>query len=155
MISMVGLRPLAKGWRVRTLITDATGDAELLKAIWPRLEEFEPRGWEQMPRPKSVRILQMVDRSFSKWAVAIEGKKETQPRKTKAAREMYAALLCTAAQYGGAEVAAIVYKSTEDWIKQNWYVPKWLTLMHHGETTGTNKLEKMRALFVVGRPLAG
>ena len=32
---MVGLRELAKGWDVPTLICDATGDAELLRAIWP------------------------------------------------------------------------------------------------------------------------
>lgn len=33
-IRMVGLRELAKGWDVQTLICDATGDAELLRAIW-------------------------------------------------------------------------------------------------------------------------
>ena len=33
-IRMVGLRELAKGWDVETLICDATGDAELLRAIW-------------------------------------------------------------------------------------------------------------------------
>ena len=57
-----------------TLICDATGDAELLKAIWPQLEEPEPHGWEQLPRPQSVRVFQCVDRTISKWAVAVEGK---------------------------------------------------------------------------------
>jgi hypothetical protein len=115
-IRMVGLQPIVEGWNLQTLICDATGDAELLKAIWPQLTEFEPRGWEQMPRPQSVRIFQMVDRSISKWAVAIEGKnKGEMERKIKAARRMYAAVLMKALEYEGAEVALIVYKSTEEW----------------------------------------
>ncbi len=139
---------------MRTLICDATGDAELLKAVWPDLVEHEPRGWEQLPRPCSVRIFQMVDRSISKWAVAVEGNEKALPRKITAARRMYASVLEKALQYGGAEVALITYKSTETWIKENCYVPPWLTIMHHGATTGTNVLEKVRALFVVGRPMA-
>ena len=165
-IRMVGLRPLAKGWKVRTLITDATGDVELLKAIWsPRLvngeehdgsvEEFEPCGWQQMPRPKSVRVFQCVDRSFSKWALAIEGKnKKSLERKVDSARKVYAALLHKALEYGGAKVGAVVYKSTKDWILENCHVPEWLTLTNHGATRGTNALEDVRALFIIGRPLA-
>ena len=152
-IRMVGLRPIATGWNVPTLICDATGDVELLKAIWPQITEEETHGWEQLPRPKSVRIFQCVDRSISKWAVAIEGNKKEAKRKEDAARRLYAALLTKAMQYGGARVAAIVYKSTEEWIRANCYVPSWLTLMHHGDVTGTNALQDVRALFVVGRIL--
>ena len=36
-----GAARLAKGWNVQTLICDATGDAELLRAIWPELETDE------------------------------------------------------------------------------------------------------------------
>ena len=38
LIRMVGLREIADGWNVPTLICDATGDAELLREIWPELE---------------------------------------------------------------------------------------------------------------------
>src|SRR5262249_17834722 len=61
-IRMVGLNKLATGWDVPTLICDATGDAELLKAIWPQLKETEPHGWQQLPRPPNVRRLQCVNR---------------------------------------------------------------------------------------------
>ena len=155
LIRLVGLHPIAKGWNVRTLICDATGDAELLKAIWPHLHELEPRGWEQLPRPSNVRIFQVVDRSVSKWAVAVEGKNEKEmQRKINGARRMYAAVLMKALEYGGAPVALITYKSTEQWIRENCHVPPWLTIMHHGATTGTNILENVRALFVVGRTMA-
>jgi hypothetical protein len=33
-------------------------------------------------------------------------------------------------------------------------VPEWLKLMHWGDVTGTNTLQRVRALFVIGRPLA-
>jgi hypothetical protein len=150
-ISLVGLRRLAKGWNVPTLICDATGDAELLRAIWPQLEtEKDP--WPQLPRPDSVHVFQVVDRSISKWLVAVEGKgKKELERKAAAARRMYAAVLLKALEYGGAEVAVIVYKSTEEWIRKNCFVPDWLKLGHHGDLTGTNIFENVRALFEVGR----
>jgi putative DNA primase/helicase len=155
-VRLVGLRAVAKGWRsVRTLICDATGEAELLRAIWPDLvcEEDSMTKWQQLPRLQNTRIFQMVDRSLSKYVVAVEGNEKEVERKAKAARRMYAALLMTALQYDGAPVGVIVYKSTEDWIRQNCFIPSWLTLTHHGDITGTNVFEIVRALFVLGRLL--
>jgi hypothetical protein len=157
-IRMVGLRPLVKSWKTRTLICDATGDAALLRAIWPRLTAGGKNGkrdgeWPELPRPGHVQVFQCVDRAIGKWSVAPEGEGEVLERREKAARRMYAALLRKALEYGGEHVAAIVYKSTREWIERNCFVPDWLTLMHHGDVTGTNKLERVRALFVVGRAL--
>jgi hypothetical protein len=155
-IRLVGLRAVAKGWRsVRTLICDATGDPELLRAVWPDLacEEDGMTKWQQLPRLQNTRIFQIVDRSISKYAVAVEGNEKEIERKAKAAHRMYAALLAKALEYGGAPVAAIVYKSTEEWIRENCFVPQWLTLTHHGDITGTNAFEDVRALFVLGRLL--
>ena len=148
MIRMVGVRQLAAGWQgVPILICDASGDAQLLRAIWPQLQAGE---WPQLPRPASVRILQVVDSAFAKGTIAVEGKDlET---KAKAALRMYAALLYTALQYGGADVGLITYKSTKEWILENCFVPEWLKLAHYGAATGTNAFENVRALFEVGRP---
>ena len=52
------------------------------------------------------------------------------------------------------DVACIIYKSTKEWILTNCFVPPWLKLLHHGDVTGTNALQNVRALFVIGRPLA-
>ena len=141
---------------MQTLICDATGDAELLRAIWPDLETDESvQGWQQLPRPKSVRVFQCVDRSISKWAVAVEAKNPKEmERKIEGARRLYAALLMKALEYGGADVGVIIYKSTREWIEQNCFVPEWLKLVHWGDVTGTNALEHVRALFVIGRPFA-
>jgi hypothetical protein len=155
-IRMVGLHSIAKGWDVRTLLLDATGDSELLRAIWPQLETDESvHGWVQLPRPKSVQMFQCVDRTLSKLAVAVEGQHPKEiARKIDAARRLYAALLMRALAYGGQDVAAILYKSTETWIRENCCVPEWLKLYHHGDVAGTNALQSVRALFVIGRPLA-
>jgi hypothetical protein len=157
-IRMVGLRAVAKDWNARALILDATGDAKLLRAVWPDLiheeDSMGKRPWQQLPRPEHVRLTQIVDRSISKFAVAVEGKNEKElARKADAARKMYAALLLKAMEYGGADVAAIIYKSTKEWIEKNCYVPSWLKLMHFGDVAGTNVLQEVRALFVVGRTL--
>ncbi len=179
-IRMVGLMPLAEGWNVRTLICDATGDADLLRAIWPYLETDETvKGWEQLPKPASVRYVQCVDRSFSKWSIAIESnikfehlkdpKKKEEARKRREqdltrrkdnARRVYGSMLVQALQYCGAEVegevvvGCITYKSTREWIEQNCFVPSWLKFSHWGAATGTNDFAHARALFVIGRPLA-
>ena len=150
-VSMVGLHEIAKGWSAPALICDATGDAELLRAIWPALK-IEDEPWPQLPRPASVRVFQVVDRSFSKWGIAVEGKnKKELERKAGAAGRVYAAVLLKALEYGGAEVAVIVYKSTEEWIRANCFVPEWLKLKHHGDVAGTNILQDVRAIFEVGR----
>ena len=152
-IRMAGLRGIAEGWQVPTLICDATGDAELLRAIWPELR-CDVEQWQQLPRPASVRIFQCVDRAISKWAVAVEGEGVELARRERAARRLYAAVLTKALEYDGREVAMVVYKSTETWIRANCFVPDWLKIYHHGATEGTNELQHVRALFVIGRPLA-
>jgi hypothetical protein len=147
-IRMVGLRQLARGWRgVPILLCDASGDAELLQAIWPQLKA-EP--WPQLPRPASVRVTQVVDSAFAKSAIAVEG--DDLETKARAARKMYAAVLHRALQYGGADVAVITYKSTRQWIERNCFVPEWLKLAHYGDVAGSNMFENVRALFEVGRP---
>ena len=151
-IRMVGMKPFTEGWDMPTLICDATGDAELLRPIWLQLAESEPHGWEQLPRPDNVQIFQCVNRPISKGAVGVEGKDE-KDQKADSARRLYAAVLRKALEYGGQDIGVIVYKSTKDWILKNCFVPDWIKLLHWGDLTGTNALQKVRALFVIGRPL--
>jgi hypothetical protein len=153
-IHVMGLRPIAKGWQdIPTLICDATGDATLLRSIWPDLR-CEVEDWQQLPRPDSVKIFQCVDRALAKSMIATEGDGAARQVREDAARRMYAAVINQALQYGGKPVGLIVYKSTAEWIRANCYVPDWLTLLHHGGVSGLNVLQDVRALFVVGRPLA-
>ena len=89
---------------------------------------------------------------MSKYAIAVEGKnKQELERKAEGARRIYAAVLLKALQYGGADVGVITYKSTEEWIKANCFVPSWIKFAHHGGVTGTNNFLNVRALFEVGR----
>ena len=82
---MVGPREIAQGLAGRpVLIADGTGDAELLRAIWPKLK-CEMDDWQQLPRPDNVRITQCVDRALSKLMIAVEGDDEKK-RATKEQR---------------------------------------------------------------------
>jgi hypothetical protein len=132
---------------VPTIICDATGDAEVLKKVWPELIELEPKSWQQLPRPSGVRIIQCVHgHTFSKSSIA-------DPTTMGTARAAYAAVIVKACEYDGAEVGVITYKTTEDWLKNNCFIPKWMKFTHWGDDRGTNELQHVRALFVVGRPL--
>jgi hypothetical protein len=152
-IRLSGLKRPAEKWNVRTLVLDATGDAELLRAIWPQLE-CETDEWQMLPRPDNVVIRQIVDSAMSKWMLAMEGESERE-RKENSIRRVYTALLAEALKnYRGQPVGMIVYKSTREFIEKNLFVPGWLTLMHHGNLAGSNALRHVRALYVIGRPLA-
>jgi hypothetical protein len=80
--------------------------------------------------------------------------RRAEPKDRGRARRLYAAVLTKALGYGGADVGVVTYKSTKDWIAQNCFVPDWLKLAHWGDVVGTNSLQEVRALFVIGRPLA-
>lgn len=153
-IHMVGIRKSIKGWDVPTLICDAVGDAELLRAVWPQLEQPEPHGWRLPQRPPWVRVFQCVDRVMPKGAMDVgKGKPEKLEQKAGRARRVWAALLARALEYGGEKVGVIIYKATREWVEKNCSVPDWIKLMHWGDLTGTNTFEDVRALFVVGRPM--
>ena len=154
-IRMVGVHRIPKGWRgIPTLISDGTGDAELLREIWPRLK-CDTDDWQQMPRPPNVRIRQCVDKALSKLMVAIEGRKAKLEVKERAARRLWAAVLEKAIGIRRrGRSRRVLYKSTKEWIIANCFVPPWIKLLHHGDITGTNALQNVRALFVIGRTLA-
>jgi hypothetical protein len=153
-IRMVGLKEIADGWNgVPILISSGTADATLLRAIWPNLKCEVEDDWRQLPRPDGVRVIQCVDKALSKTMIAIEGEGLKLEQQIAAARRLYAVVLDRALDYGGQDVGLIVYKSTEVWIRKNCHVPPWLKLAHHGDVAGSNELEDVRALFVVGRSL--
>jgi putative DNA primase/helicase len=150
LVHVTGLNSIRAGWNAPILICDATGEPELLRAIWPQLEAKE---WPALPRPKSVRVTQVVDCSFAMKAIAITGQGDELKRRKRAALSVYAWVMQTAMQFGGKPVAIITYKSTAQWLKDNCFVPPWLTILHYGAVDGTNALAGVRALFEIGRPL--
>jgi hypothetical protein len=139
--------------KIPILITDATGDAEILKHIWPQITSEE----HTILHNPNVKTFQIADKAFSKTMIAPEDKTKAQKNKRNttidAARRMYAALLRRGLEYNGEPVAAIVYLSTEEWIRDNCFIPHWLTLTHHGAVAGLDEFKDVRALFVIGRPL--
>ena len=153
-----GCHPVRKGWQVPTLIADATADPALLRHIWPNLVAGERRA-VAMPH---VRVRQMVDRSLSHGAIAPKPEADCitpeHHARRKAARnnvqKLRAAIIKAALEYGGAPVLAIMPKATEEAMRALGALPNWLALAHHGAVTGLDEYRDVRAVFVVGRPLA-
>jgi hypothetical protein len=132
-VRMAGLHKVAARWQVPTLVCDGTADAELLRTVWPQLQEpTVMKGWQKLPRTKWVEVYQCVDRSVSKYMVAIEGEGEKRETRIRAARRLWAAVLKKAVEYGARDIGVITYKSTREWIEANCFVPTWIKLLHHG-----------------------
>lgn len=153
-----GRHPIREGWRVPTLVADATADPALLEHIWPTLAPGERRP-VAMPH---VRIRQMVDRSLSHGAIAPKPEAdcitpEHQARRKAAlsnVQKLRASVIKAALEYGGAPVLAIMPKATEEAMLALGALPPWLALAHHGDVTGLDEYRDVRAVFVIGRPLA-
>jgi hypothetical protein len=104
------------------------------------------------PAMPHVTFRQLVDRSFGKTTIGVEGEHIEDRQRT--ARRMWAAVLVDATRrYGGQATVCVTYKSTEEFIKRDLYVPKWMTLAHFGDVAGTDQWKEVRALYIIGRPL--
>jgi hypothetical protein len=104
------------------------------------------------PAMPHVRFRQLVDRSFGKMTIGVEGEHIEDRQRT--ACRMWAALLADATRrYGGQATVCITYKSTEEYIRKDLHVPPWLALAHFGDVAGTDQWKDVRALYIVGRTL--
>jgi putative DNA primase/helicase len=162
-LEMKGVRHMAKGWdEVPILITDATADIEMIKAIWP--QAVETLATQRLPTPHA-RVFQIVDTGMSKLSCSPsdphasarkDGDNDTDNRKRAAmAQKLWATIVALGLKYGGGgKVGVITYKGTEAWITTNCAeVPPWISMMHFGEVSGRNDFGDVSLLIDIGRPL--
>lgn len=166
-VQMCGLGKLTKGWEgAPILITDATADIEMIRAIWPHTAENANNAL--LPTPHTS-VYQIVDGPFSKDTFAPndasidpddpDRKGDKNVRRAAKVRELYAAALARAIafrlQYPDKPVALITYKAAEEWILQNCQgqIPAWLHIAYFGQVTGVNNMSDVSLLIVAGRPL--
>jgi hypothetical protein len=154
-----GIRTLPESWgggTVSILITDATAELALVKAIWP---QAEAKAYNDPLPMLHTRIEQVVDRTFSKKncapsnAQADPGEDSDESEQARAARRVYALALAEALHFGGRPVGLITHKAAETWIGTNCAVPPWLRLAHFGEVAGRNDFQDVACLIVAGRSL--
>lgn len=151
---------LAEGWsKVPILLADATADATVLQACFDGITP-SPRYVSHSP---FVRIRQIVDRSMSHAAIAPKSEEElakaseSQKANAKTARsnaqKVKAKLIADALhRYQGQPVVAVVPAATEK-VWREGTIPSWLSILHHGATTGLDGHGNSRAVYVVGRAL--
>lgn len=139
---------LAEVWnKVPIMFLDATADATVLEACFsgivpsPRLVSHNP----------NVRLRQIADRSMSHAAIAPKTAEDISQRNN--AAKVKAKLISDALQrYPGQRVVVVVPAATEK-VWREGPIPSWLTVLHHGAITGLDNYGKVRAVYVVGRPL--
>jgi hypothetical protein len=166
-VMMSGIQQINSEFGEPAFLTDASADPGILRHIWPQLDP----GKAYWPFMDHARFRQLVDRSFGKMSIAPadqddevddddgedRGSDEAQPQQHDRKRtvlRMWSALLVDAGRrYGGKPVVTVTYKATENYIKQNLYVPAWMTLAHFGDISGLDRWREVRAIYVVGRTL--
>ncbi len=156
-VFLCGVQGPCEPWdKVPTIVMDATGSIEMLQTVWPDMTER--RCTEEIVTP-FVAIEQVVDRVFGKHYCAperpnaIDNENAGDAAKAKLAIEVYGSVMAQAIRYGCGDAGLITYLKTELCIRNNCVVPPWLSLTHYGCESGTNSLEKVRMLALVGRPL--
>jgi hypothetical protein len=151
-IAMCGIAQIAKGWAsASVLVADATGQPELLRYIWPRLQT-DPPFVAEMPH---TRIFQQLDCEASKttYVPDIYCDDQEKARRLENCRLIYTKILREALRYGGQPVLLITYMGLEAEIRRRYVIPPWLRIEHHGNLTGLDRYRDVRAIYIVGRPL--
>lgn len=146
---------LAAGWDdVPLMLMDATADPEVVRQVFTRIPPTPRYGF----RNEHVKVRQVVDRSLSHGTIVGPEEKfdpDGSKRKTaqRNAAKVYARLISDALeQYGGQDVLAVVPLAVEkQWREIG--LPSWLNLLHYGATVGMDGYGKVRAVYVIGRPL--
>ena len=141
MVVMRGITKIAAAWGTPAGVADATANPDLLQYVLQGLPT-NPVLFANMPH---ARFHQLVDRSFGKMTIGVEGmqleSEHIEDRKRTAAR-MWAALLADATRrYGGQATVVVTYKSSEEYIREELYVPQWVTLAHFGGVSGHRPME--------------
>lgn len=145
-----GRKPPGDAWRVPTLFLDASLDADLLRPIWGDVQTREPILVEKPHQ----RLTQIVDRTFSKTAIApadeIRDPAEAK-RRARNLRDLHADIY---AQARAAEGRALIIGNLDvvDALRgMRW--PAGTDFAHFNATAGRDDWGDVRLLVVIGRPM--
>jgi hypothetical protein len=151
-VAMCGIAQMTTGWAdASLLVSDATGQPELLKHIWPDLQ-ISPKFIAQMPHTK---IFQQLDCEMGK-STYVPDKycdEQEKERRLENCRLIYTRVVREALRYGGQQVLLITYMGLEHEIRSKCVIPPWLHIEHHGNITGLDRYKNVRAIYILGRPL--
>lgn len=136
------IKTVAKGWRVPTLILDATLPApEILRAFYPQVEVPEPIE-AAMPH---VRVRQVLGAPVA--ARKLKADEDGANRNLRAIRRE---ILRRYVELGRAPLLAVAQKAAADWLRGS-DLPKGISVEHFNAVAGLDQYRDVRGLMVIGR----
>ena len=141
-VRVKGHKPISDGWKIPTILLDATMKVDLVRQIWP---QAELKADIRLAMPHQ-HITQVVDRAYSKAQLA----------KPAALRDVHAIICRHARRYNG-RVLVVTQKDVEERLKALGNLPGNIELAHHNDVAGKDQWgpgherEGVAFLILIGR----
>lgn len=160
-ITNKGRHEVCKGWRVPTLLIDATLKIDLIRHHWPDAIQTA----DIVAETPNMRIIQVDDKSYALSHFCVETKDQEKrrlkqfpnskpPNPKKAVRNVEASIGAIARRYAG-QVLVVVQKGLEELLIARNQLPRNVVTAHHGAVKGRDEWGNCDALIVVGRTQPG
>ncbi|WP_342111624.1 hypothetical protein [Methylobacterium sp. SI9] len=136
------IKTVAKGWRVPTLILDATLPApEILQAFYPQVE---------VPAPIEAAMPHVRVRQVLGAPVAARKLKADEDGANRNLRAIRREILRRFVELGRAPFLAVAQKAAADWLRGS-NLPKGISVEHFNAVAGLDQYRDVRGLMVIGR----
>ncbi|OYV49235.1 MAG: hypothetical protein B7Z77_08495 [Acidocella sp. 20-58-15] len=151
-LRLKGRREIAQGFRVPTLIIDATLQLDLIKPIWPGVTLVA----DIATTAPHQHVWQVTDRSYSKRSLVqrddVPVSDQTYRRNN--LERLKAQIAGMAYRYAPGRVLVVAQQDTEVALQQDSTLPANVDLAHHNAIAGRDEWRDVAALIVVGRTQA-
>ena len=144
-------KEVTKGWRVPTLILDATARLELLQYIWPGIEQTA----DIRVHSPHQKITQVRDNAFALTRLDVDGAKDDTERRHRERniRALHGIICREARYYAPNRVLVVAQSRIEQTLLDIGNLPSNIELAHHNGVRGRDVWGDVRALVVSGRTL--
>lgn len=144
-----GRRDVAKGWRVPTLILDATLRLETVRPFYPSAELVADLAVDA----PHMRVRQVVDRAYSLAMLDPEGAKDAEERhrRMNRLRDLRVTIGTEARQVRPRRLLVVAQKRIEEALQALGPLPPNVEIAHHNAVAGRDEWRDVGGLVVVGR----
>jgi len=148
-LHLKGRKRIRKGWRVPTMLADATLNVDLVRPFWPNVELVADVAVETPHQ----HIRQITDRSNSKRHLELHDELTEDERRirTRHLRSVNATIAAIGRAYLPGKTLAVTQKAIRETLPTIGVLPPSIDLAWHNAIAGLDKWKHVSALVVVGR----
>jgi putative DNA primase/helicase len=150
-ITLKHRKSVKKGWQVPTLLLDATARIELLRYIWPSVQQTAD---VRLHAPHQS-IIQIRDNAFALSRLDVEGARDNTERRHRERnmREVHAIICREARYYAPGRVLVVVQLRIVEALLDIGNLPGNIELAHHNGIRGRDGWGDVCSLMVIGRTM--